>query len=179
MLGKRIDEKLDGELRKYPEIYSGYWSKYAVTIPKRIAEISGLEWKEASVTCYLVGKHRSFSDPLSIRTYQKEDPFVATLVHELIHRLLYQNREQLAVFWSSLKQRHPDAKPLALRHIPVFAIQKALYIDIFGENSPEFKMIKPPETSIESDYPLAWEIMEEEGHDTIIKMIKNGKSEQA
>jgi hypothetical protein len=179
LLGKRIDEKLDAELRKYPEIYSDYWSKYSATIPKKLVEISGLEWREASVTCYLVGKHRSFSDPLSITTYQKEGPFVATLLHELIHRLLYQNRERLRVFWNSLKQKHPDAKPLALRHIPVFAIQKALYIDIFGENSPEFRMIKPSGTSIESDYPLAWEIMEEEGHDTIIKMIKNNKSEYA
>jgi hypothetical protein len=177
LLGKKIDERLDAELRKYPEIYSSYWSKYSVKIPKKLSEISGLAWKEASVACYLVGKHRSFSDPLSITTYEKEGPFLDTLTHELIHRLVYQNQERLPGFWNWLKQKHPDATQLTLNHVPVFAVQKALYIDVFGENGAELQRIKP--VSIKDDYSLAWEIVDKESYVEIIKMMKNSQSEQA
>ncbi len=177
MLGKKIDERLDAELRKYPEIYSAYWSKYAVTIPRKIAEISGLEWKETSVTCYLVGRHRSFSDPLSITTYEKEGPFLDILIHELLHRLVYQNRMGLPRFWNWLKQKHPEASHLTLNHVPVFAVQNALYIDVFGENGAELQRIKS-EGSTKDDYSLAWEIVDKEGHVEIIEMMKNRQSEQ-
>ncbi len=178
LLGKKIDERLDAELRKYPEIYSSYWSKYSVKIPKKLSEISGLAWKEASVACYLVGKHRSFSDPLSITTYEKEGPFLDTLTHELIHRLVHQNQEQLPRFWNWLKQKHPEASHVTLNHVPVFAVQKALYIDVLGENGAELQRIKS-KGSIKDDYSLAWEIVDKEGYFEIIKMMKNSQSEQA
>ena len=177
LLGKKIDERLDAKLRKYPEIYSGYWSKYSVTIPKRLSEISGLGWKETSVTCYLVGKHRSFSDPLSITAYEKEGPFLDALTHELIHRLVHQNQECLPGFWNWLKQKYPEESQLALNHVPVFAMQKALYIDVFGENRAELQRTKP--VSIKDDYSIAWEIVDNEGYVKIIKMMENSQSEQA
>lgn len=75
------------------------WRKDETKILKELSLVAGLKWKEKSVICYVVGRCKPFSDPLTIKVYKNYsfDYFVDVLTHELVHQLFTQgNNEKLS-----------------------------------------------------------------------------------
>ncbi len=115
------------------------------------------------------GKWHIFSDPLTLRIYNKTDYCVDVLIHELIHQLLTQNE---AGNWNVWKYFHEKYKAESFKtriHIPVHAIHWYIYLKFFSE-----KRLK---RDIELDskhfeYKKSWDIVAKEGYLNIIQNLK-------
>ena len=131
------------------------WKKHGNKILKKLSYISGLKWKE-DIKCYVVGRVRAFSEPLTIGLWNKDEEFIDNLVHELIHNLLRQNDSELKNYWINLYKRYPKTNIRTRVHIPVHAIHKELYLKMFTKKRLDkdirFCKTKP-------DYKKAWDIV--------------------
>lgn len=172
LLSKKINAELDSELKSFEGRYAGYWKINGVKILESLQTISGLKWHEHNITCYIVGKHRAFSDPLSIPAYPNENIFIDIMVHELSHRLLVQNKEKLYLFWKYIREKYNKESKLTLNHVPVFAMQTKIYLDLFDqEKLSKVKNIKP--STYSPDYMAAWHIVDSEGYNNILKEMRD------
>jgi len=67
------------------------WRKEEKKVLQELIRITYLKWRAKSITCYIVGRCKPFSDPLTMPVYEKcPDYFIDVLIHELIHNLFIQ-----------------------------------------------------------------------------------------
>ncbi|MBU3964854.1 hypothetical protein KJ695_04240 [Patescibacteria group bacterium] len=167
-----------GKSEKYPtakqiQNYIGkvekLWRKDENKVLSELSKISGLKWKKKSICCYVVGRCRPFSDPLTLGVYNKADYFVDVLTHELIHQLFVQNENRNEKVWKYFHEKYKSESFNARIHIPVHAIHQHIFLKFFGQ-----KRLKR-EIKIMSKFPnykKAWDIVEKEGYENIIKEFK-------
>ncbi len=165
-------DELDGKLSDYAKRCVAFWEPYRTSVPRKIAEISGINWREQEITCYIVGRHNSFSDPLSMKAYKDGNEFVDTLIHELIHRLFLQEPEKGREVFAWIKEKYGAESRLTRNHIPVHAIYANLYMDVFGKERLEQRKKAESEGSENKDYARSWEIVDKEGYNSIVSRIK-------
>lgn len=147
------------------------WFKYESVILKTLVNITQLEWKEDKIICYVVGRAIAFSDPLTIPAHiGYEDYAIDMITHELIHRLFMQegNYGIIKLFWDRLEKAYKSLSDNARGHIPVEAVHTKLYKTFF--NDKRLKRDRDFLSEME-DYKMAWEIVEKEGYETIIKNL--------
>ncbi len=172
LLGCSIDDDVNSKLKGFVPLYHDYWEPYAEKIPLKLSEITGLAWKEEQILCYIVGKHRSFSDPLSIKTWESGEPFLYDMTHELIHRLLsVDNYGMLERFWSWARDKYGDEGDLVVNHIPVHAVQTELLLGMSLEKLLDWDRSRSKRPGSEA-YARAWEIVDREGYKNIIEKIR-------
>ncbi len=143
------------------------WKRYDKDILNELSKITGLRWQDKTITCYIVGKCRPFSDPLTIPAYKDNNRFIDVLVHELIHQLFTQrcnlkkSKEALNYFFTKYK----DESRRTIIHIPIHAIHSHIYLKFFDrkrmENDIEF-------CKRSAEYEKSWKIVQEEGYQKII-----------
>lgn len=160
------DEEICNSIKKVEKL----WRKNEKRILKELSIISGLSWKEKSITCYVVGRCIPFSDPLTIKVY-KEYPLnysIDVLTHELIHQLFTQsdNTQKSKKAWGYFHKKYKNEKFNAIIHIPVYAMHSHVISKYFGEKRLEREI---ESLSYLSDYKKAWDIVKEEGCQNIIK----------
>jgi hypothetical protein len=141
-------------------------------------EISGLHFHQNLIDVYLVfGAQAAFSDPMVLSTKYEGDNFIDVLTHEILHRLLTDNTENIKWFkW--IKETYPKHAHdfTAMAHILVHAIHKEIYLTIL--KSPE-RLQKDIETCEKwPSYKIAWDIVETEGHLHIITKFKEMYAKQ-
>jgi hypothetical protein len=140
------------------------WSKKEKMILFEIAKIAGLTWREKEIICYVVGKARGFSDPLTIGIKKNDPDFaVDTLVHELIHQVFLQNENKKSVrdMLKKLKKNYPAESRVTRIHIVIHAVHKKIYLKFFSQERldlDKWRCEKNPE------YKKAWEIVEKDGY---------------
>jgi len=147
------------------------WKKYENKILKEISRITELEWEEKEIQCYVVGGGMNFSDPLTISPKKELSYFIDVLTHELIHRIFapkknYQKSEKA---WIYINKKYKKETWNTRVHIVIHAIHKYIFLKFFGEKRLEREikiMNKFPE------YKRAWEIIQKEGYQNIIKEFK-------
>lgn len=145
------------------------WLKDEKKVLAELSNVAGLKWKEKTIICYFVGNGISFSDPLTLRIYNKADYCVDILIHELIHQLFIQNE---ANNWNVWKYFHKKYKADSFKtriHIPVHAIHWHIFLKFYGEKrlKREIKLM-----SKYIDYKKAWDIVEKEGYQNIIQNLR-------
>lgn len=175
---ERIKDKLKEKGLTYPskkEIFNRIeevnqiWSKIGNDVLKNISKISSLKWKEKDITCYVIGFGRSFSDPLTIKLHDSVNDFIDTLVHELIHNIQIQNNEKCKKWYNYLNENYSKESVLTKNHIIVHAIHKEIYLSLFSQE----RLKEDIRTSaLSPDYKKSWEIVEEEGHENLIKKFR-------
>jgi hypothetical protein len=126
-----------------------------------IAKISHLKRKDEQISCYMIGKVRSFSDPLTIRLYKNKNDFIDTLIHELIHQIIIQNREELKEYWKFLRKKFKNDSTVTQNHIVLYAILEELHPLLFKNQKRWKREVK--RVSINPDYTKALEILRIEG----------------
>jgi hypothetical protein len=77
-------------LDNYKKRVCAVWNKYEKDILQELSEISGLNWEEEIIECYIVYVGLSMSNPLTMHTFKEDSDFVDFLTHEMIHRLFMQ-----------------------------------------------------------------------------------------
>lgn len=145
------------------------WRKDEKKVLVECARVTGLKWKDRTITCYVVGRSRDISDPLTLRLRNKPDDFIDSLVHELIHQLLIQNEVNSWDVWKYFHKKYISESFNTRIHIPVHAIHRHIFLKFFSE-----KRLKR-DVKIASEYPeykRAWDIVEKEGYRNIIQNLK-------
>lgn len=147
------------------------WQKEGVQILSALQKITGLTFYQNVIDVYLVGGwHRAFSDPLVISIKIEGETFVDVLTHELIHRLLTDNKQDKnGGVWC--KKNYPDiADPAVSNHILVHAIHKEIYLNVLKR--PDRLAADIEKCEVKPAYKEAWEIVEKEGYMNIVNKFK-------
>ena len=176
---KHIQEILKKEKKDYPspkEIinYIGevkkIWKKQSKKILKEIQKVSGLKWNENQIICYVIGRGKSFSDPLTVRAWlDDKEKFINTLTHELIHNLQVQNRKSYLKWDEYAKNKYKKEPEVTKDHILLLSIHWKILEKIFGKDELE-REIKSYDKM--PDYKKAWKIVRKEGAEKIIEKFK-------
>jgi hypothetical protein len=103
------------------------------------------------------------------------DEFIDILTHELIHRLLTDNRTLpydlfLIPHWENLFGKNHSFNTLV--HIPVHAVHKAVYLDALKDAKRLERDIKRHQKYGNKDYTAAWDYVESRGYEDIIACLK-------
>jgi hypothetical protein len=153
--------KIEGYLKKVEKS----WKKVEKKILTELYRITHLKWKEKSMDCFVVGRCRPFSYPITIPVYEKfPDKFIDVLIHELIHNLFRQNFEETNKNFAYFNKKYNKETDLTRKHIPLQAIHTHIYLKFFGKNRLERDINNSPRI----DYQRAWEIIQKQGYQNII-----------
>ena len=177
---KFIQNYLEEKNQKYPskkEILNyikkaeNIWEEKREKILKEISKISGFEWKEKRIICYVVGVGRPFSDPLTIRTYGRNiNRFIETLTHELIHQIFIQNKKEYSKWNNFVLRKYEKEERLTKSHILLSAIHWKLLEKLRGKIAIE-KEIKKYE---KKNFRLLWaNDIDKSACETFIKNFKH------
>ncbi|MGV8150320.1 MAG: hypothetical protein ACP5NV_01190 [Candidatus Woesearchaeota archaeon] len=154
----------EDEIMQYIKNAEKKWRTIEKRILKGISNSCKLLWKE-NIKCYVVGKIRPFSDPLSICIYDDINIFIDVLVHELIHQILTQNYLQKKKYLDVFTKRYAKESLVTRNHILVHAIHKKIYMKYFNEK----RLLDDIGRCIDHDYKRSWDIVQEYGYEKILK----------
>ena len=163
------------KILNYTKLIEKKWAKIGNKILIELQNISGLQWEEKIIICYIVTKTIPFSDPLTIPIYESKkynkDYFIDVLVHELIHRLFTQkeNKKISGKSWKKIEKKFKNENKKVVTHIVLNAIHKHILLKFFNKkrlkiNIKALKHLK--------DYRRAWDIVEKQGYKFIINFFK-------
>jgi len=175
LTGKKFQypsEKTKRKILNYVEKVKNLWSKDEKKILAEISKITKLKWREKIIYCYVVEKGNwSFSDPLTISILpnnKKVDIFIDTLVHELIHRI-FASRENFLRSkngWKYIYRKYKNETEKTKIHIVIHAFHNYLYLKFYNEKRLKRDIQWAKQYK---DYKRAWEIVQKEGYNRIIK----------
>jgi len=166
---KDVKYPSESEIRSYIKKAEKEWRKSEGKILTELSRITGLKWKEKTISCYVVGRCIPISDPLTLKVYDKRERFIDVLTHELIHQLMASqegNLKKAKKAWDHLYKEYKNESFTTVVHVPVHALHKHVLLKFFGE-----KRLKDEVESLIMfpDYKRAWDIVEKEGYLNIIK----------
>lgn len=147
------------------------WEPVEQKIITGMQEIAGLNFYQNIIDVYIVtGYSSAFSEPLVMSKKYEGDVFVDILTHEIIHRLLMDNKEGInGNSWAA--EHYPEEKDSSVvNHILVHALHKEVYLSVLG--SPERLMADKDRLKGFHGYEKAWDIVERDGHINIINKFK-------
>lgn len=144
------------------------WQEYEKKIFSELSKITGLKWKSEYIPCYIIGQHHPFSDPLTMPVYKRQDWFIDTLIHELIHQLFIQNGniQQSKKAWAYIFRKYRKQSHTTAIHIPLHAIHSHIYLKFYGEKRLK-RNIRIMNAYL--DYRNSWQIVQKEGYQNIIQ----------
>lgn len=144
------------------------WGKDEKKILKELSRITHLKWKSEFIYCYVIGKGRPISDPLTVPVYEKHPEFfIDILIHELIHNLFIQekNYEKSKKSWDYINRKYSSESSKTKIHIPLQAIHFHIYLKFFNEKRLKRNITRNKQFK---DYDRAWQIIQKEGYKNII-----------
>ena len=166
---KEKDKTSVKTIEKYVKDIEKIWGKIETKVLNKISKVSGLKWKEKKIKCYVLKSGRCFSDPLTIVYFKDKRDFIDFLVHELIHQIQIQGADNFHMWLRYLRKKYPKESQLTINHIFLHSVHKKIYLKLFNKKRLEHDLTISEKYH---DYKRAWEIVEEEGADNIIKKFK-------
>jgi len=163
-------KKFNKDMNKYIENLKKIWKKDGKKILQKIQKVSGLSWKEEKIKVYIASEiPHSFSDPLTLNFRYRKDIKLARdiLTHELLHQIQIQNNTDK--YYKHIWKKHKKELKVTNSHIFVHAAHKKIYLELIGEDRLEIDIKKCQKWPA---YKRSWEIVEEEGYETILKEFK-------
>lgn len=148
------------------------WSKYETEIFATLADITGLKWSEERIKCYLISRHYSFSDPLTLTLSNREtDDLIVALTHELIHRLFVNqdsNQDRCQPAWDWASQKFDESFTVWV-HIVLYAILIRALKQVFERGLVNKERLVPPV----DDYRTAWSLVQSKGPDKVLREFRS------
>ena len=96
-----------------------------------------------------------------MRLYKNKNDFIDTLIHELIHQIITQNRIELEPYRKYLRKKFKNETITTQNHIVLYAILEEVHLHLFGNHKRWNREIKRVSTT--PDYKRALEILKLEG----------------
>ena len=155
-----------------------YWKINGAKIMNSISNISGLKWKDEDINVYLIAHGPVFSDPLTLSLSKgkesvnvlSDEEIQIDLIHELIHNILSQNHDELSNFSNWRDAKYGEEDILTRVHIAVHAIEVGVMTELKREKELEKIIMKSS-----GSYRKAWDILEQEGWENIVKYFTFNK----
>ncbi len=139
-----------------------FWQTYGNKIVTEFGRVTKLSFAAIPIPCYL-NSAQSFSDPLTVRVYKKDEYTQDTLVHELCHVIMSQNNVGKTKAWQQLEEDYKDEPAVVRVHIVVHAIHQLVYKNIFPDR------LNSIQTFAEAlAYVRSWEIVKEVGAQKVV-----------
>ncbi len=153
------------KILNYIEKIEKLWKKEEKKVLTELSRISHIKWKEKSIICYVVGRCRPFSCPLTMPVYEKyPDYFIDVLIHELIHNLFMQDYEKIEKAWKYFQRKYKSESITTRCHIVLHALHSHIYLKFYGK-----KRLKRDIKALPiQDYRKSWEIVQKQGYQNII-----------
>ncbi len=151
------------------------WRKHEKAVLTEISKVLNIPWREKQINIYMSWGVGWFSKPLTLSTKGPLDKkhtkwLLDTLVHELIHRIWSENKsyDMLRPRWERLMKKYNKETTNARIHIPVHAVHKHIYLNLFSEKDlrDEIKDMRKAK-----DYARSWEVVERDGYENIIRSL--------
>lgn len=152
--------------------YQTAWKPYEKKILTAMCDELGLSFRQNIIDVNIAPWFAAFSDPLVIGVKYDSSRFVEVLTHELLHRLLTDNKEtsydtEYLPEWKKIFGTDHDFNVLV--HIPVHAVFQAIFDDHLHEpartlNDRELCRQWPA-------YDKSWAYVEEKGYKNIVKQL--------
>lgn len=166
---------------EYIEIAKDYeiaWRPYEEPVLRGMCDLLELEFRQDIIDVYIAPWFRAFSDPVVVGVMYQPNRFIEVLSHELIHRLLTDNRQsdyktEYVYRWENLFGN--EYSPGMIVHIPVHAVYQGIFDDIIGE--PQRVVDDIDFVKQDDDYRKAWEYVREHGHKNIINQLREDYKE--
>jgi hypothetical protein len=159
------------QVQKFIKRIEPLWRKDEKKILTELSKITGLKWSDKFIYCYIVGRCRPFSDPLTIRVYKKPNRFIDILNHELIHQLFMQkgNYEYSRKAWNHIHKKYKNETFTTQIHIPLYAIYTQTYLKLYNKR----RLLDEVRNTTYPEYKRALEIVGKEGYENIIKEFRD------
>jgi hypothetical protein len=175
LLQKKLEEKNESyptskEITNYIGKVEPLWRRKESAALTEMSKVTSLKWREKEIICYIIGYGRSFSDPLTVRLYKNKNGFIDTLTHELIHQIFIQNPRATTNWWKDMSKRYKEDSRHTKIHVLVHAVHSHIYLNVFNKRRLTDNIRKDQNAS---DYARSWQIVQEEGHENIIKKFKS------
>jgi hypothetical protein len=164
------DEQMDDVVKTYKDTWKPYEQKILLAMHEEL----GLTFRQNIIDVNIAPWFGAFSDPMVIGVVYSPERFVEVLTHELIHRLLTDNKEtpydtEYRKHWAELFGS--DHTPKTLVHIPVHATLQAIFNDhlrepLHTENDREECRKWPA-------YDRSWQYVEQEGYKTVLEKLRS------
>jgi len=155
------------------------WRKIEKKVLSEMAKTAGMKWKDKQITCFVVSHCiHSFSYPLTVIIRHKDDRLrridyvIDILIHELIHVLFVSNEIYNLDKYLGFDKEFKNEKMATNGHIYLHALHKHLYLKFFNKNRLARDIALAKSKSMPG-YDRAWEIVEEYGHENLIKRLRN------
>jgi len=161
--------------------YEKAWQTHEKQILTHLCDMLDLTYRQNIIDVYIAPWFHAFSDPLVIGVTQEPDEFIDTLTHELTHRLLTDNTaipyqtNILKPAWEKLFGKEHSFTCLV--HIPIHAINKAIYLDVLKQPYRLERDIAFSKKLGATDYLAAWDFVQEHDYQEIIdKLVQSYKT---
>jgi len=163
-------KKFNKDMNKYLKDLEKMWKKEGTKILQKIQTVSGLKWHERKIKVYIASEiNHSFSDPLTLNFKYRKDMKIArdVLTHELLHQIQIQNEKVVNNYYKKhIWKKYKREPRITQSHIFVHAAHKKVYLELIGEDRLKADIKKCKKWPA---YKRAWEIVEEEGYENILK----------
>jgi hypothetical protein len=173
------------QCEKWTENYRQEWTKYEDRIIPALTTALGVSFRQPIIDASVAPGIRAMSDPLILNFMYYPDQFVDSLTHELIHVLLTDSDKfslkgdthgiDLIDAWRKLYGEH-DFETMV--HIPVHAIHKYIYLDVFKEPERLRQDIKTVAAD-GSSYANAWRYVEAHDYRQMVEELRRFYAELA
>lgn len=153
--------------------YEKAWRPYEERLIHGMCELLDLEFRQNVIDIYAAPFYNSFSNPMFIATKYTSDRAIDVITHEILHRLLTDNRQsaldtKYRDIWQELFGKTHTWNTVV--HIPVHAAMQALFDDVLGE--PERTARDKRHSKKWSDYDAAWKYVDEVGYKKILEQLR-------
>jgi hypothetical protein len=152
--------------------YIKVWKPFEEKVINGLIGATNLHFAENLVSVFVIsGYYGGFSDPVVISSDVPEERFVNLLSHELTHRLLTFNEEDISAGYIFDKMFSDILDAKTRNHIIVHAILQYLYIDVLNDQERLDKDIQYYKDY--KGYREAWDIVLERGYKQLLDEYKD------
>lgn len=158
------------QIVKQVERYRRAWKRKEMLLLQAMQKVLHMSFSHNWIDVYIIGRGQSISNPVVISSRREPEEFVDVLTHELIHRLLAENREEVD-FLRIVNRRFKSESRSTKIHIAVHAVHYFLYLDVL--NAPH-RLKRDVEycKALPHAYSRSWQIVQEAGYKSIIDLLR-------
>jgi hypothetical protein len=157
--------KSDEEVKEKIELFRKEGQKNSDKILNAICEVTKKTFLSEKLDVYVVNATpKDMSAPIIIRSRYTPEEFIDSLIHELLHVFLRENK--IMQYKTDI-----DVDMTTKNHIDVFAILTHIYKNVLKDEQRLEKIKEKSNTPQNLSYKKAWDIVEKIGYKKIIETI--------
>jgi hypothetical protein len=159
------DKRRIDRYTKYTQKLQKKWDTIGNKAMNLISKTYKLRWAEKDINCYVLDNiDFSFSVPTTLKISKDLDWILALAIHELGHRLEFENLNRIN--WNAYNIKFRNESETTKQHILLYAVLENVYTKLFGKKKLR-EYINADKNN--ADYKRAWEIVKMQGKKNIIK----------